>query len=172
MSKMKQFGIKSAWLLAAGAIFALSVTILNSCSSDEDYDMYMGDELRTHAAATSSAAPEPGGGTNNRDDPAGYTNDVDNCGGVVLSQLHCESKTDQCDTYTMAYYHVKQLAGGSCSNMTPEKIIEVAGKLSGVSLSAYYTIGENSDTAAFYLKKFDSLSKKIIIYESTCKSGI
>ena len=60
MDKMKEFGIKSAWLLAAGAIFALSVTVLNSCSSDGDYDMYMGDELRTHAAATRSAAPEPG----------------------------------------------------------------------------------------------------------------
>ncbi len=57
---MKVRKSKSAWLLAAGAIFALSVTILNSCSSDEDYGMYMGDELRTHAAATRSAAPEPG----------------------------------------------------------------------------------------------------------------
>ena len=52
--------IRSAWLLAAGAIFALSATVLNSCSSDEDYDMYMGDELSTHAAATRSATPEPG----------------------------------------------------------------------------------------------------------------
>ena len=61
-SIMDRLGIKSAWLLAAGAIFALSVTILNSCSSDDDYDMYMGDELRTHAAATRSASGESYGG--------------------------------------------------------------------------------------------------------------
>lgn len=59
-SIMNRLGIKSAWLLAASAIFALSVTILNSCSSDEDYDMYIGDELRTHAAATRSASAESG----------------------------------------------------------------------------------------------------------------
>ena len=53
--------IKSAWTLAAGAIFVLSVTVLNSCSSDDDYDMYMGDELRTHAAATRSASAENDG---------------------------------------------------------------------------------------------------------------
>ena len=57
---MKVRKSKSAWLLVAGAIFALSVTILSSCSSDEDYDMYMGDELRTHAAATRSASAESG----------------------------------------------------------------------------------------------------------------
>ena len=72
MNKMKQFGIKSAWTLAAGAIFALSVTILNSCSSDEDYDMYMGDELRTHAAATRSAAPEPGMSGSDSEDNKSY----------------------------------------------------------------------------------------------------
>ena len=58
---MKVRKSKSAWLLAAGAIFALSVTVLNSCSSDEDYDMYMGDELSTHAAATRSASAENDG---------------------------------------------------------------------------------------------------------------
>ena len=62
-TNMKVKLIKSAWLLAAGAIFALSVAILNSCSSDDDYDMYMGDELRTHVATTRSASAESGGGS-------------------------------------------------------------------------------------------------------------
>ena len=171
MNKMKQLGIKPAWLLAAGAIFALSVTILNSCSSDEDYDMYMGDELRTHAAATRSAAPEPGssGGTSTGDG-SGYWTDVDNCGGVVLAQLHALNVRDGCVTYSLAYAHVKQLAG-SCFNMTPEKIIEVASGLDNVNLSAFYTAGENSDSAAYYLELLDNVRNKVIIYRMEAASS-
>ena len=42
----------SAYVWAVGAVVALSATIMNSCSSDDDYDLYQGDELKTYAAVT------------------------------------------------------------------------------------------------------------------------
>jgi len=44
-----------------GAVVALSATIMNSCSSDDDYDLYQGDELKTYAAVT-RAGSESGAG--------------------------------------------------------------------------------------------------------------
>ena len=37
---------------AVCAVVALSAIVMNSCSSDSDYDLYQGDELKTYAAAT------------------------------------------------------------------------------------------------------------------------
>ena len=50
----------SAYIWAVGSVVALSATIMNSCSSDDDYDLYQGDELKTYAAVT-RAGSESGG---------------------------------------------------------------------------------------------------------------
>lgn len=50
----------TAILLSVCAATALCVNLANSCSGDEDYDKYRGDELQTHAAATRSVSEEQG----------------------------------------------------------------------------------------------------------------
>lgn len=51
---------KAAVLLSVCVATALCVNFANSCSGDEDYDKYRGDELQTHAAATRSASEDIG----------------------------------------------------------------------------------------------------------------
>jgi len=52
----------SAYIWAMCAVVVLSATVMNSCSSDDDYDLYQGDELKTYAAVT-RAGSESGIGT-------------------------------------------------------------------------------------------------------------
>ena len=128
-SIMNRLGIKSAWLLAASAIFALSVTILNSCSSDEDYDMYIGDELRTHAAATRSASAESG------DDSEDEIPIEENCCAAwALATLLYQSNyviynsdgRPSRKTPAACYDLIKKECSGNCSNLTNTKIHQIA----------------------------------------------
>ena len=145
MNKMKQFGIKSAWLLVAGAIFALSVTILSSCSSDDDYDMYMGDELGTLAAATRSASAESGGGSTT----------PKSCGIWCVAEL-CSDK-DYDDVRCIA----ESLKLPTTTALSTSQLLLLA-KESGLSCSNWLTnsltIGgvEYTDTVANLLKSLGS----------------
>ena len=89
--KITKFNPACIW--AVCAVVALSATAMNSCSSDDDYDLYQGDELKTYAAATRAGSESSG--VDDSNDNSEYMTDVDNCGGVVLVQLHYANKTAQ-----------------------------------------------------------------------------
>ncbi len=139
------------------------------CSTDDDYDIYAGKELQTRADGMIPSNGESGRDPN--DDPEGYANDIDNCGGVVLAQLHYGSKTDDCYTYTRAYYHIKQIAGGSCRNMTPDKILQVAQRIDGLNFSSCYSPDLNYDSAYNYINRLNSVYSKIKIIAHGAFSG-
>ena len=159
--KQKIMKIKTTFALLSYATVILGSIIIGACSGDDDYDIYAGKELKTRAGGM---MPSNGEGTSNpRDDPEGYANDIDNCGGVVLAQLHRGTNTDGCNTDTKAYYHIKEIAGGSCRNMTPEKILQVAQRIDGLNFSSYYSTDLNYDSAYHYINQLNSVYDKIII---------
>jgi len=165
---MKITKFNSAYIWALCTVVALSATVMNSCSSDDDYDLYQGDELKTYAAVTRAGSESSG--TSNSNDNSEYMTDVDNCGGVVLAQLHYANNTDGCASYAQAYSHVKKLADNNCSNMTPERIIEVSQKV-GVNFTGFYRVEANSDSAEYYIGLLDKVYNKVFIYQKAAASS-